>query len=187
MYIAEMYSYGQDPNCVGVDGIVDCMGVFALYNDNLFAIHIPSMGSLVTGWQTFENYFKLKNPGYTGGAKLYVVVNGTGRPKAEEEVLQYAPSLNAKTTFYRLTANPKEAAAVVCRRDLKGGVELLYKKHADAGWEQNKGNPRDEFYNTDVGDHRYAVADLTGWQPLASSAIAKKKKLIGSTFDCSVM
>jgi hypothetical protein len=186
MYIAEMYSYGRDENSVGVDGIKDCMGVFALYNSNFFAIHIPSAGSLALGWDTFKKYFETQNPGYAGGAKLYVVVNGTGRPNAEEEVQQYAPSLNAKTTFYRLVADPGEAAAVVCKHNRKGGVELLYKKNADVVWHDD-GKARNGYYHLDAGDHRYSVTDFAGWQALASTSIAKKKNLNGSMLSCSIV
>jgi hypothetical protein len=186
MFIAEMYSYGKDKNCVGVDGIVDCI---VLYDDRLFAIHIPcTTKSVKTGWEAFANYFAAKNPTYTKGARLYAVVNGGSRPDAEAEVRQYAALLNAKMTFIRLTADTKAAAAVLCQRSPHtGGVDLMYRKTADAGWVAGTGKARAGFYSTDIGDHRYGVSSTDGWQPIASPVIAKTRSLNSSTFSCSIM
>ena len=41
MFVATMYSYGRDPQCAGVDGIVTCMGVFLSYGSMVYAIHLP--------------------------------------------------------------------------------------------------------------------------------------------------
>src|SRR5262245_58378261 len=122
MFIATMYSFGKDNACVGVDGIVTCMGVFVSYGPTLYAIHSPFVATAVNGMggEAFVAFVKKDSPPYHGSnARLYAVVNNDARGGAEEEVRAYRKGLKAaKTTFVRLRANVgppnNTAAAVIC-------------------------------------------------------------------------
>jgi hypothetical protein len=169
MYIAETFDYGHDANCVGVDGIVDCMGVFVLHNNVLYAIHQPNnfdKKTIKLGRDTFATHLEA-NHAYKGGGKVYVVVNCTSRGDEETkyEVQQYHKLLSAQTTkLYRITAHPGVSIAVVCERNLVGGdVTLKYTTHALAGWVVG-GSARDGYYqNPSIGNSGYTTPTTGGW------------------------
>jgi hypothetical protein len=172
MFIAEMWEFGKDSNCVGVDGIITCMGVFVLYDNKLFAIHQPhsSVGINKQGRDAFVAYFMRKNPGYDGGAKICAVVNGTPRTGAEDEVREFQRLLDAETTIFIRITGVEDSIAIVCERDpLADGINLKYKKHSEAGWISGSGKKRAGYYKNDIGDHKYAVASTDGWAPIVKS------------------
>ena len=183
MFIAEMWAIGEDPQCVGVDGIQTCMGVFVAYNQTLYAIHSPGMTDATNrlGRLAFVYYIKKQNPQFKGKhAKLYAVVNGNHRNQAEEEVREYQSDLKAgASTFIRLHHNVL-AAAVVCEFLPNGtSVVLKYKLHANAGWQNGLGQPRATHYHMANPDHRFGVASTSvaqGWQ-LVNYTIADLKSL----------
>jgi hypothetical protein len=185
MYIAEMFMYGQDQFYVGVNGIRSCMGVFAVHNKRLFAIHVPSTTeSSKTGRQAFAKYFYDKNPGYDGGAKLYAFTKLNERGEhVEEEVREWEHSLDAgETTLVMITADPSFAAGVMCERLPSGNdVNLWYKKNDDVVWGTGTGTMRDGKYlgALDVEDPRYSIdpRSLTQWSPFVNNVNALIKSL----------
>ena len=179
MYIATMYSYGMDNDCVGVDGIDSCMGVFLVYDRMMFAIHVPNNSSEVNeqGKETFVTFIKKQIPKYKGSnARLYAVVNNIsrGKPGAEDEVRGYITRLKpAETVFTRLRDNVSGvAAAVLCELAPIGsrGVALKYQPHATAGWQNNSGGtPRSGSYKNHGYDGVFSVSStsgVAGWVPV---------------------
>jgi hypothetical protein len=170
MYIATMYSYGKDPACVGVDGIVTCMGVFLAYNYNLYAIHVPfnQTGVNDAGRKAFATYVGIENPHYKGkNAKLYVVTNGDSRGSARAEAQQYKETFKAgQATFITLRSKvgPDAAAAVLCEFYKGTGVIVKYQPHATAGWEIGDGVRRAGHYHNASFDSVYSKAGAEGWE-----------------------
>jgi hypothetical protein len=178
MFIAEMWEYGMDPDCVGVDGIDACMGVFVLYDKKLFAIHVPyHLKTHKEARDKFVGFFNNKNPGYQSGAKIYAVVNGDSRGGAEDEVSEFGKALKAETTkFMRVVGHSGHSIAIVCERDpFTDDVKLKYTPHAEAGWERGKGTKREGYYNNDIGDHQYSVASTDTWKPIVDPVTAQVK------------
>jgi hypothetical protein len=178
MYIAEMFMYGQHQTYVGVNGVVSCMGVFAVYNQRMFAIHVPSgIDTSKTGCHVFTKYFHDKNPGYDGGAKLYAFTKFNKRGQhVEEEVRQWRAALDAdEATLFQITADDDSAAAIICER-IPGGndVKLWYKNNNDVAWGTGLGAQRDGKYHGDqnaTDDSRYSTNPPTthgGWAPFDS-------------------
>ncbi len=130
MFIATMYSYGDDNSSVGVDGILGCMAIFVIYGNTLFAIHIPDTpahfnagrAAFVNHVTSRINHFQPWGPGYNGqNAKIIAVVNGNNRAGGHEELLNYAGDLNISDYQYiRLRDNlgpagaGRVSAAVIC-------------------------------------------------------------------------
>jgi hypothetical protein len=189
MFIAQMYMYGRDPWCVGIDGIQGCMGVFALYNDNLFAIHVPcgSEDSKKEGLDTFINYFMTQNPSYFEGAKLYIAFRKNQRGEGvEAEAREYGRRLNAKETcLIEIDVSPNDckALSVVCVRKPHntGQVALWYQDSDKIKWE-HKGNERDGYYRIEIGDEKYSCEvgypDWT-WIDGKTAVIKKLRKEAG--------
>jgi hypothetical protein len=177
MFIAEMWGYGRDDNCVGVDGIDACMGVFVLYGGKLFAIHSPASSETVEtlGRDEFVAYFKKKNPGYEKGAQVYAVVNRLARgDRAKEEVRGYHEKLKAETTQFIRVTNAKGNIAVVCELDPHtDGVKLKYKEYTEVKWMAENGAKREGNYNKDGEDHGYGVDSTKGWTPIVDPGNAQ--------------
>jgi hypothetical protein len=172
VFIAQMYAIGKDPQSVGVDGIITCMGVFLAYNQNLYAVHVPFNGAATNdlGREAFAAYVEKENPNYRGkDARLYAVVNGLPRGGAEDEVRSYLRRLKAgSTTFMRLTAglgptdNPVSAAVVCEFAAIGNGVLLKYQRHATANWQKGLGRARAAHYSIANPDDRFGVASTAG-------------------------
>ncbi len=156
MFIATMYSFGKDPLCVGVDGIVTCMGVFLAYNGTLYAIHVPFQSSATNdfGREAFVAYVRREEPNFQGGnAKLYGVTNNDVRGGASEEVRQFAKNLKVDyAMFCTLRENlgdkkSPDSAAVVCEYLPGGqGPVMKYQKHSTANWQAGPGVRRAGHY-----------------------------------------
>jgi hypothetical protein len=161
MFIATMYSYGSDPECVGVDGIVGCMGVFLAYNGMLYAIHIPDTPARFTSGRTkFVAYVNQQAPAFDGKqAHLYGVLNGVNRSGAYLELLEYAAALSVKRiTTIRLNENlgtkgaMQDSAAVLCEFiPHTGNCRLKYQKAASVKWTRDTETVRAGYY--DVGSY----------------------------------
>jgi hypothetical protein len=172
MFIAQMWAIGKDPQCVGVDGIVTCMGVFLAYNHVLYAIHSPFVGTAANdlGREAFAYYIEKDIPNYRGKhARLYAVVNGIPRGVAEDEVRTYRRRLKAgSTTFMRLTAglgpvaNPASAAVICEFAGLGNGIVVKYQAHATANWQAGLGRARATHYHMANPDDRFGVASTAG-------------------------
>ena len=176
VFIATMYSFGKDPVCVGVDGIVTCMGVFLAHGGMLYAIHVPFQASATNdlGREAFIAYVHREDPNFQGAnAKLYGVTNNNARGTAVDEVRQYAKSLKVDyTVFCQLRENlgdkkSPDAAAVVCELLGGHGPVLKYQKHSTANWQAGPGVRRAGHY------HNGSMADIlavpntdvaSGWQ-----------------------
>jgi len=157
MFIATMYSYGMDDDCVGVDGIRGCMGVFLAYRPALYAIHLPDNAQRNDlGRQEFVNFIQQQIPGFQGNnARLYGVVNGANRPSALSELKHFGQDLGIGTfTFVRLRKNlgvegaQQDAAAVLCEY-IPGSIDcmLKYQRADDVTWRKGVGKVRDGFYH----------------------------------------
>jgi hypothetical protein len=190
MYIAEMYAYGTDNDCVGVNGIDSCMGVFILHDSRLHAIHVPNTQNCrKRGLDEFVKYFVEKNPGYKSGAKLYAVVNGTARENAEDEVREYQSRLNPeKTSFARFTLKEKGGVAFICQRVLGANKAVLKYKTTEGGewWLKGAGGGRGGFFDNDLGDNKLYVASTEDFIPVAKSN-AQIKTLNAGSFACSIL
>jgi hypothetical protein len=189
MYIAEMYAYGTDNDCVGVNGIVTCMAIFVLRNYWLQAIHVPNDSQKEAGRDALLSYFTQKNMGNTDGAMLYAVVNGTSRAGAEDEVRGYQSRLNpTKTTFVRFMPKVQGGVAFICQRVLGVNKAVLKYKTTEHGewWVKNLGNARGGYYRMDNGDNKYGVASTEDFIPIAKSN-AEIKTLNAGSLACSIM
>jgi hypothetical protein len=187
MFIAGMFEYGKDDNCVGVDGIETCMGVFVSYGTQLFAIHVPdnTEESKKQGRDEFVNYFIRENAGYHEGATIYAVVRNGFREGAEAEVRGYHDRLSAsETNFIRLNVNTKFGTAIVCRRDRTRGIKLKFIEFTHAGWNPGAGKARDGFYhNGSIGGKSYGVASTKTWATVVDPNNAQIKKMGASLTD----
>jgi hypothetical protein len=177
MFIATMYSYGMDNDCVGVDGIRGCMGVFLAYRPALYAIHLPDNPQRNDlGRQTFVTFIKQKIPGFQGNtARLYGVVNGANRPSALSELKQLCQDLGIGSfTFVRLRKNlgaegaQQDSAAVLCEFIPQSSeCKVKYQRADDVKWTKGVGTVRDGFYFNNSFSDIYS-ADIgkllvTGW------------------------
>jgi hypothetical protein len=140
MYFANMYCYGMDHLEVGITGILGCMGVVYKGAQALYAVHIPDhQATNATGaavFAQFVGHFELIETRKSGD--LFVFINGSNRPSAEEEARNLKSLLNAKkATLCRIMRNlgPKSGgdmadSASILVRD-RGNIELLYKHVPD--------------------------------------------------------
>lgn len=176
MFIATMYSYGRDPACVGVDGIVTCMGVFLSYQGMLYAVHIPDNGpeANAMGREAFVTFVQREEPGFRGKeAKLFGVTNNKARGTADVELAKIGKNL--KVDYVVLTRleeglgdkNGPEAAAVVCEYFGGGkGPVLKYRQAATAGWTAGAGVGRMGHYRNASFDSIFTTANTDvsdGW------------------------
>ncbi len=163
MFIARMYSWGSDDDCVGLDGIETCMGVFVAYNglNTLFAIHVPACGDsgamtgqqkLTQGRNSFVNYVRNQIPGFDGdNAKLFVVASIGGNRDFVTETFEYCQDFNIdfatfvrpggknKATLMRVTndltgARSLDGVAVLCLRDHARNIIFKYQKASQVRW-----------------------------------------------------
>ena len=174
MFVATMFSYGSDGECVGVDGIRGCMAVFLAYGKMLHAIHVPDNPQRNDmGRNAFVAYVKQQIPKFSGSdAQLFAVVNNNNRPTCEKEMFEYCQDLFAgRVTMIRLRDNlgpdrsQPDAAAVLCERRDGSPCVLKYQKADDVKWGVGVGAPRAGFYFnasfTDVKSASGAVSQ--GW------------------------
>jgi hypothetical protein len=202
MFIAEMYEYGADNDCVGVDGIDSCMGVFVLYDNRLFAIHQPNNDEAKNklGRDKFIAYFNTDNPSYASGAKIYAVLNGNSRGKdAEAELREYQRSLRAdEAKLVRISGYAGNSLAIVCERNgSTGNFDLKCKKASEAGWMSRLGKERSDYYQKDIGGHAYGVSSTAGWASVVDPGNAQiitlgaplmdDMSLLKSKNKCSIM
>jgi hypothetical protein len=176
MFIATMFSYGMDNDCVGVDGIRGCMGVFLAYQPALYAIHLPdgTKERNDMGRQAFVTFIKQKIPGFQpNNARLYGVVNGDNRPSALSELKAICQDLGiGKFTFVKLRKNlgvegcQQDAAAVLCEY-VPGSTDckLKYQRADGVPWVTGAGTVRDSFYFNNSFDTIYSAnaAVSHGW------------------------
>jgi len=159
VFIATMYSFGKDAQCVGVDGIVSCMGVFLAHSGTLYAIHVPNQVSATNdlGREAFIAYVRREEPNFQGGgAKLYAVTNNESRGTAADELLGDKKS--------------PDAAAVVCEFHAGGpGTVLKYQKASTANWQKGAGVRRAGHYQNNSFTDILSVPNTdaaNGWQLL---------------------
>jgi hypothetical protein len=174
MFIATMFSYGKDAECVGVDGIVGCMGVFLVYNKMLYAIHVPdNPNKLDMGRDAFVKYVRQEEAKFSGSdATLYGVLNGDNRPDAAKELQAYCRDLFVgRVSIVRVRKNLKvglteQAASVLCEFvSASAACNLKYQRNADVKWIKDVGTLRAGFYhNASMSDRLSASAALAnGW------------------------
>ncbi|MEZ5402855.1 MAG: hypothetical protein R2729_24475 [Bryobacteraceae bacterium] len=179
MFIANMFCYGCDPNCVGVDGIVGCMGVFLAHNGTLYAIHVPDTTTKAAGRTAFVSYVTGHDPAFNGAnAELFGVLNGPNRGDAFLELAAYNQALNVrKLTVVRLNEHlgPKglmqDAAAVLCEFiPTTNECRLKYQRHADVNWVAGAGTARAGTYGA-LPDGRLSAnaAPSQGWHLVDST------------------
>ena len=179
MFIATMYSFGKDAQCVGVDGIVSCMGVFLAHSGTLYAIHVPNQVSATNdlGREAFIAYVRREEPNFQGGgAKLYAVTNNESRGTAADELRAYAKSLKVDyaciCTMRDHLGDKKspDAAAVVCEFHAGGpGTVLKYQKASTANWQKGAGVRRAGHYQNNSFTDILSVPNTdaaNGWQLL---------------------
>jgi hypothetical protein len=190
VFIATMYSYGSDAACVGVDGIVGCMGVFLAYNKVLYAIHVPDAGHFQSGRTKFVAYLNQQANAFDGrNAHLYGVLNGTNRGGAYSELLEYAQDLSIKRiTTVRLNehlgkkGSMQDSAAVLCEF-IPGSQEcmLKYQKADEVKWTLGAGTPRAGYYHNSSFDKVLSTnaAVASGWNVVDTdnSTIVEKRGL----------
>lgn len=174
MFIATMFSYGKDAECVGVDGIVGCMGVFLAYNNTLYGIHVPdNPNKLDMGRDAFVKFVNQEAPRFAGTeARLYGVLNGDNRPDAPKELAAYCRDLFVgRATIVRVRKNLKDgatelAASVICEFLPKSSECMLkYQRNADVKWTKDVGTLRAGFYhNASMSDRLSTSGALAnGW------------------------
>jgi len=157
MFIATMFSYGMDDDCVGVDGIRGCMGVFLAYRPALYAIHLPEGKDERNhqGRKAFVTFIRQRIPSFQGNnARLYGVLNGDNRPGAWNELQDFCTDLGIGSfTLVRLRKNlgvegsQQDAAAVLCEYiPHSSDCKLKYQKANDVKWTKGVGTPRYSFY-----------------------------------------
>jgi hypothetical protein len=181
MFIATMFSYGQDNSSVGVDGIRSCMGVFLHHAGTLYAIHVPDNPMrLAAGRAAFVTHVQAQTGQLTvPGARIYAVVNGNERMSAREEIAEYCRDLGIATaTVVRLRAmngtigTHQDSVAVICeRRSGTADCILKYQLADSVAWQQGVGTVRSGFYFnnsfTDVLSNSGAVSQ--GWNVVDES------------------
>jgi hypothetical protein len=176
MFIATMFSYGKDHECVGVDGIKSCMGVFLNYNDAmLYAIHAPHNGEnvLTQGRTQFVNYVRQQIVNYDPTrAQIVVVLNGGNRAKAGDEITEYCRLLQVnQATLYRvrkhipiLLMNDPASVAVIYQvytDQFRTWRKVKYQRARESIWTTN-GSARDGFYNTPMYTKQYYAPTAAG-------------------------
>ena len=180
MFIATMYSYGSDANCVGLDCIRGCMGVFLSYRNMLYAIHVPENLAVRNdmGRHAFLTYVKQQIPNFSGSdASLYCVVNNTNRNEVEREMFEYCQDFFiGRVTLIRLqkhlgpSPSQPDGAAVLCERKDNNVCTFKYMKYDDVKWGVGVGAPRAGYYFnasfTDVKSTGGAVSQ--GWNVVDS-------------------
>jgi hypothetical protein len=180
-----MYSYGWDPECVGVDGIVTCMGVFLRYEKDLYALHAPFNGAKANerGKDDFVAYVKRETKGgaFIGGlknAELIAVVNGNPRGDVTDEIKGYCKGLGTSSALvYQLSKNlgqslnSQEAATIIWQQVSKRNCSLKYRKHSDTTWQKNVGRVRQGWYgdNSSFTDNLTTDPDGPGWHVVDST------------------
>lgn len=85
MYFANMYCYGFHNDCVGITGIITCMGVVYTCDRTLYAIHIPDHGKAedFRASQVFWEFVNKTEDTRRRKGKLFLFVNGTNRNSSE--------------------------------------------------------------------------------------------------------
>jgi hypothetical protein len=175
MFVATMFSYGSDDECVGVDGIRGCMAVFLAYGKMVYAIHVPDNTEERNkmGKDAFVTYIRQQIPKFSGSdAQLFGVVNNNNRPSFEKEMFEYCKDLFVgRVTLVRLRDNlgadrsQPDAAAVLCERKDGGLCVLKYQKADDVKWGVGVGTARAGYYfNASFTDVKSASAAVSqGW------------------------
>ena len=145
MFIATMYSYGNDVDAVGVDGIRGCLGIFLITAARLYAIHIPDTPAhFDAGRNQFAAHVNATEPGFDpNAARLIAVMNGPNRPQAYAELLAYSLVLGVNRRmlvrvdeFLGPKGLQQEAAAIIC--ELVPGTRdprIKYQRHDDVHWQ----------------------------------------------------
>ncbi|MCB9544099.1 MAG: hypothetical protein H6703_16850 [Myxococcales bacterium] len=176
MFIATMYSYGDDLQAVGVDGIRGCLGIFLDTGARLYAIHIPDTpANFAAGRLAFAAHVNGVEPHFNRGtARLYAVMNGPNRPGVYREVLDYAQALGGVRRFMTVRVNehlgPKgfnqDSVSIVLERiPHTTTARLKYQRNADVPWQHGIGTARAGFYyNGGYNDVLSAsLAPVHGW------------------------
>lgn len=173
MYIAQMYCYGKDPLAVGVSGISGCMGVFAYFNQMLYAIHIPDNPTYnKTGGDDFCAFILREDGNFDGTrARLFFVLNNTQRPGYRDEVRNIGGTLGVpKAEIIRVNmaggsvSNPL-AVVVLCERVAGNTLVLKWMPDANVQWQQG-GTARSGYYRNSsfTQSLRTSGAVSQGWQ-----------------------
>jgi hypothetical protein len=182
MFVATMFSYGRDSECVGVDGIRGCMAVFLAYEKMLYAIHVPDNTEERNkmGRDAFVSYVKQQVLKFCGSdAQRSAVVNNNNRPTCEKEMFEYCQDLFiGRVTMVRLRDNhgpdrsQPDAAAVLCERNDGGPCVLKYRKADDVRWGVGVGGLRPVFWSSRNG---------------SSFAAGKKGEAVAASLDLGVV
>jgi len=170
MYFADMFCFGYDPDCVGVTGIVGCMGIFVATDDLLYSIHVTA-GSVPEerlGAQKFGSFVnRCETPQKIARAKVFCVVNGGARLKLSNDLEPFAKAIGVKLiTAVRIFENlapmsqavgkgsrwdQMKAVAVAFKRgQAQGEFVIRYKQESEVQWlngAQAGGKYRDGWYN----------------------------------------
>lgn len=189
MYFANMFCYGRDNNCVGITGIVGCMGVIYKGLGTLYAVHIPDNSQWnAKGGEVLAD-FVLNNENNPGKGEMFVFLNGTNRPNAEDEVKAiYFKLKKPATTLCRIMKNLGEksggnfadSVAIVVRQII-GGLQQLYKPDAQCGWKDGGSPETGQYRANDAFKGNKVPKDLepewspNGWYPVDEKNCTVKK------------
>jgi len=142
MYYAQMFCYGTDNNHVGITGIVGCLGVVFTTVNRLYAVHIPDSNPQrdLGGAMAFLHMIIGMEGMPTPAGNLYLFVNGTNRPQADDEARTMRNGLGGPPTqVYRIMTNlgPQSGgnqalAATIKVERIAGNIDLRYKHVSDA-------------------------------------------------------
>lgn len=171
MFIATMFSYGNDVQAVGVDGINGCMGIFLATAARLYAIHIPDQPQhFTTARNAFVGHVNGIEPGFNRGtARLYAAINGNARPGAYRELLDYALALGGvrKMMTVRVNGFGANAATIILER-IPQSTDCRLKVHRNdqVNWQHGAGTVRSGFYHN--GSMNQVLSTVTalasGWR-----------------------
>jgi hypothetical protein len=157
-----MRCFGRDTDCVGVNGIETCMGIFLATDEHIYAFHITSgtENADKQGIHQFVEYILGNEPHFNpDAARLYGVMNADKRPNGVDllnlcaERLGVSQCKPVKLTDLPKTMSGRAAAAVLCRR-VGAEIQLMYKQNDSVTWTAGGGTARG-------GYHGYALEDDT--------------------------
>lgn len=180
MFIATMYSYGNDTDAVGVDGIRGCLGIFLATKSRLFAVHIPEVArTYAEAHVHFVRHVLQVQPLFNRAESvLYAVANGANRVTAEDELREYGQSLGVhQLKMVRLQKhlgdnNSRDSVAAVLTR-IPGsiGCMLKYLATKNVAWTRGIGTPRSGYYhNSSMAEVLSTTAALgQGWRLVDSN------------------
>jgi len=190
VYFATMNSFGYDQTCVGVTGIVGCMGIFVATNDLLYAVHVKAQNANqeALGAQKFGAFVKnCEGPGNTSSWKVFCMINGGNRLERLRDDLQpFVTCLGVKkVAAIRLYANlqtimPSKihsslaSVAVVLRRGaIQGQFDIRYMQDSTVNWlqgEQAGGKFRHGWYGNPSSKEVVSVdPNFPGWHTVVTS------------------